>query len=130
MPQNGKENSREELLDLGRNRDDGFESGRADRGMRGSDDAFEISAVSDIWWKEGDSGVHYIFIGSPSVCDYGNVGGVLSEECKFICWLPWNSGDPGFGGGCWTACVEEEYTAQYCSGNCILYVSGSGSFLI
>lgn len=119
----------EELLDLERNRDDGFESGRADRGMRGSDDTFEISAVSDIWREEGDSGIHYLFIGGSSLRDHGNAGGVLSEECKFICWLPWNSGDPGVCGRRRTACVEEKYTVKYCGRNRLLYVPGSGSIL-
>lgn len=114
---------------LERIKDDRYEGGRADRCMRGGDDAFEIPAVSDIRREEGDSGVYYLFIGSTSLRDHGNAGGVLPAKCGSVCGDTWNSGDPGFRGGCGAACVEAEYAAEYCGGNCVLYVSCAGGIL-
>ena len=106
-----------------------FEGGRTDRGMRSSDDSFKISAIFDIWQEEGDTRIHYIFIGSSSVCDHGNAGGVLPEKCEPFCRIPWDSGDCSFRSGCRAARMEEEYAAQYCGGNGTLYVFDPGRIL-
>lgn len=108
---------------------DGFEGGHTDRGMRCSNDCFKISSVCDIRQEEGDPRIHYIFIGSSSVCDHGDAGGVLPEKCELFCGISWNSGDCSFRSGCRAACMEEEYTAQYCGRNCTLYVFDSGRIL-
>ena len=71
----------------------------------------------------------YIFIGSSSVCDHGDAGGVLPEKCELFCGISWNSGDCSFRSGCRAARMEEEYTAQYCGRNCTLYVFDSGRIL-
>ena len=79
--------------------------------------------------EEGDPRIHYIFIGSSSVCDHGDAGGVLPEKCELFCGISWNSGDCSFRSGCRAARMEEEYTAQYCGRNCTLYVFDSGRIL-
>ena len=68
-------------------------------------------------------------IGSSSVCDHGDAGGVLPEKCELFCGISWNSGDCSFRSGCRAARMEEEYTAQYCGRNCTLYVFDSGRIL-
>lgn len=97
--------------------------------MRCSNDCFKISSVCDIRQEEGDPRIHYIFIGSSSVCDHGDAGGVLPEKCELFCRISWNSGDCSFRSGCRAARMEEEYTAQYCGRNCTLYVFDSGRIL-
>ena len=52
--------------------------------MRCSNDCFKISSVCDIRQEEGDPRIHYIFIGSSSVCDHGDAGGVLPENVSFF----------------------------------------------
>lgn len=52
--------------------------------MRCSNDSFKISSVCDIRQEEGDPRIHYIFIGSSSVCDHGDAGGVLPEKCELF----------------------------------------------